>query len=113
MIESDLVLFLKSKMSHVTQKRALSVILIKIFIFFIFWINIILRLICESFGRIAVKIHVSFLWGVVNMAYMQQRHLQQVSCRDIHATTCKILLRFFFCTSYVSLIHYKVLILKL
>ena len=47
------------------------------------------------------------------MVYMQQRHLQQVSCRDIYLTTCKnLLLLFSLRTSYVSVSDYLVLILK-
>ena len=44
------------------------------------------------------------------MLYIQQRHLQQVSRRDMYVTICKI-----FCIwlSYVSLSDYKVLILNL
>ena len=48
------------------------------------------------------------------MVYMQQRHLQQVSHRDIHIWLYKILFRLFcIWTSYVSLSDYKVLILKI
>ena len=41
------------------------------------------------------KIDLWAFYCVVNMAYMQQRHLQQLSSRDIHITTCKILLKLF------------------
>ena len=38
------------------------------------------------------------------MVYMQLRHLQQVSRRDIYLMACKILLHLFFIwTAYVSL----------
>ena len=48
-------------MSHVMQKGPLGYFWSKC-LFSIFWMHITLRLICEKFIRIAVKI--SFLWGV-------------------------------------------------
>ena len=54
-------------MSRVTQKGPLAVFLIKMFIFAIFRMYIILRLVCENLSRKAVKI--SFLWGTKHGVY--------------------------------------------
>ena len=58
---------------------------------------IILRLACKNVSRIAVKI--SF-YGVLNMAYMQLRHFQEMWSRDVHATHSS-----FYFTSVILYMH--------
>ena len=70
---------------------------------------IILRLFCETFSRIAVKL--SFLWGHKHSAYAAAL-FQQMWHRDVHVTTRTFFLPLF-CTSISYLSHSDCLVVIL
>ena len=104
-------------MSRVTQKGPLWYFYQNDY-FYIFWMYIILRLLCENISRIAVKI--SFLWGLkygvhaaasfsINVtSWCSRRYTQALHCIAENYTDKFLLLLFWKWSSYLS--HSKCLV---